>query len=72
MKDHEIAELFAGQTAVTYVILEKLIEAGVVERRGLTLALYDLIETYMEEGQTGRQIAPIRHLINLVEHADDD
>jgi hypothetical protein len=69
MKDIEVAELFAAQTAITHLIVEELSNSGVIDRRVFTNKLYDLLykQASLYDDKPSSRSAPIRHLIHLLE-----
>ncbi|WP_144865131.1 hypothetical protein [Mesorhizobium sp. J18] len=72
MKDREIAELFAAQTAVMYSLVEELIAANVIDRDKYIKKLYDLLnkQAALYDDKPSSRSAPIRHLIRLIEGID--
>jgi len=69
MKDKEIAELFAAQTAIIHMILEQLADSGAINRRNIIQQLYNLLykQAALHDDKPSSRSAPIRHLIHLLE-----
>lgn len=69
MKDVEIAELFAAQTAITHLMIEELSNSGVIDKRIFTNKLYSLLskQAALYDDKPSSRSAPIRHLIHLLE-----
>jgi hypothetical protein len=63
MNDEHLAALLAGQTAMVATICELLIERGVIDRAEIC----DRLQRLLEIGAESRSIAPIRHLIDILE-----
>jgi hypothetical protein len=63
MNDEHLAALLAGQTAMVATICELLIERGIVDRAEIC----DRLQHLLKIGAESKSIAPIRHLIDILE-----
>ena len=67
MKDMEIAQLHAGQTAMLNTLCELLISKGLLNRTELLNSFYETLSLAQQQGG-GRAVNPLKHIINLIEN----
>lgn len=68
--DDDTIKKFAVQTAVLFVLIEELVENGVIEKQSLVNRLYELLQEFSETEEKLHNAGAIRHLISLLEGDD--